>query len=173
VEAVRDVAAPGIPLVLFGHSMGALLAHEVAVALPPGMVDLLVVAGTVAPDRPAPNLARASDADMLAALSNWGGTPSAILSDSVMTEVFLPLVRADFAIAEALRRRFDPDKTLDIPLLALAGSDDPVAPTGEMCHWSRWTKGRFTGRVIPGGHFFPVSAAMETLQVLEEVIAGL
>lgn len=177
-EAIANFAAR--PFAIFGHSMGGLLGREVAqrflAAEAAGPADgsllrLLVVAGVPAPHRPMRDLSLASDAELLKALANMGGTPQEILADPEMYSSFLPCIRADFAVAQSCRRPVTPNHVIDVPILALAGSADRMAPPAECAHWSVWTRRSFTIRVLRGGHFFPMAAARDVLTLVSGHLA--
>src|SRR5204863_4860404 len=91
----RDV--PG-PVALFGHSLGALLAFEVARRMtsagrPPAH---LVVSGRGAPDT-APALdVPATDDELLRLIDRaYGGVPDQVRASREILEWFLPILRAD------------------------------------------------------------------------------
>jgi medium-chain acyl-[acyl-carrier-protein] hydrolase len=164
------------PFVLFGHSLGAMVAYELA-GLLVGRYDLtpelLCVSGLSAPDTP-----RRPDLDHLlpdpafrARLRELGGTPPEILDDDDLMEVLLPVLRADFGAAD---RWTPPDLApLPCPLLAFAGADDPEAPPATIAGWRRRTAARFETRVFPGDHFFVHGARSAVLTALGRAVAGL
>ncbi|TDR95019.1 thioesterase II family protein [Enterovirga rhinocerotis] len=146
------------PFLLFGHSLGALLAFETArhlrrrYALLP---DALIVSGRHAPDEardPASHrhaLALPALAEELAGLN---GTAPEVLAHPELLPVIAPMLQADFAMTELHRHR--DEAPLDCPLLALAGSDDPEVAPGEITRWRRHAAGSFRQVTLPGDHFF-------------------
>jgi surfactin synthase thioesterase subunit len=152
------------PLFLFGHSMGALVAFEMALALkarlgrePQG----LIVSGHT-PPRPAgeavrgnggPRWHEADDAAFLGHLGRLGGTPPEVLNDAGLMRSLLPVLRADYEVLETYRPSADAPM-LSCPLIACAGVDDKdVAPEG-LAQWRSRSTGRFTENRFPGGHFY-------------------
>jgi surfactin synthase thioesterase subunit len=172
IEPLADAAAEAIlayadrPFAIFGHSMGALLAREVARRVPAHLLRLIVVAGAAPPHRPVPSLAGASEAELVRTLGEWGGTPAAVLADPAVFRLFLPCLRADFAVADSGRRPFAPDELIDTPILALAGTSDPAAPPHTCAEWGRWTRADCTVHVVDGGHFFPFTHADQVLALV-------
>lgn len=156
-EVTAAVTAAGRePVVLFGHSMGALLGYEVAVRLhelgrPPVH---LAVSG-----HPAPSLHRGgtvhrgSDAELVAELRRLGGTDAAMLIDPELLALTLPAVRADFRAVETHRPRV-PVPLLDCRVTAYHGAEDTEVTEAETAAWREVTTGRFGIRRWPGDHFY-------------------
>ncbi|HET9138356.1 thioesterase II family protein [Actinophytocola sp.] len=154
---------------LFGHSMGALVAYELARRLQangaPAPVHLFVSGRT------APHLAetrtrlRDLPVDRLVhELRRMGGTPDMLLRDRELLEAFLPLLRADFSVNETYR--YQPHLPLAIPLTAFGGQSDPRAEEWEMREWATHTSARFQCRMYPGGHFFTEEHTADVLGVM-------
>jgi surfactin synthase thioesterase subunit len=159
------------PYVIFGHSAGALLGREVAWRLKQRArpLRLFVAAGAAAPDVVVDgSLAEADDATLIGALRDWGGIPDAMLSDDVL-EVILPCLRADVAVADSCRRDYPPtaEDRLDIPIIALAGADDPAIHWPDCQRWLAWTDAPSVAHLVPGGHFFPFEQPAAVLDYLE------
>lgn len=142
--------------VLFGHSLGAAVAHAAADALtaagtPP---RALVVSGRRAPHLPPrqPVPLPPGDDWLGRRLARLGGTPAEVLADAELMAMLLPILRADFALSE----RYQPQgpAPLPLPVLALTGEDDAEVAVAEVAAWQRVAGAGFTLRVLPGGHFF-------------------
>ncbi|MEU8346263.1 Surfactin synthase thioesterase subunit [Actinomadura meyerae] len=146
----------GEPPALFGHSMGATLAYEVARLLEheAGVRPrALFVSGRRAPSRIRPERVRFGDDEALVAeLNRLSGTDLRVLGDEEMRRLVLPVVRADYTAIERYRRPPGPDPTC--PLWVLAGDADPLTTLDEAGDWERHTTAGATLRVFPGGHFF-------------------
>jgi medium-chain acyl-[acyl-carrier-protein] hydrolase len=159
VAAVADAVRPlfDVPVVVFGHSMGAIAAFELArefrrrnVATPLG----LVVSGRGAPHLPfrRPPLHALPDVEFRAELRKLGGTPTAVLDNDELMGAFLPTLRSDFTAHEMYSYVDEPP--LDCPILAVAGADDTLAPPADVAEWRQHTGVGFESHALPGGHFF-------------------
>ena len=142
--------------VLFGYSMGALLAFEVARELRRRRlpVERLIVAAA-----PAPHLARSRsrmhelpDAELTEALRDLGGTPDVVFDDSELLQVLLPILRADFTLLE--RYRHKRDVPLACPISALGGRADALVSAAQLGAWRAHTQEAFDTASFPAGHFF-------------------
>jgi len=143
---------------LFGHSMGALIAFEVArrlrrQALP--MPDGLVLAGHQAPHLPLARkpISRLPDAEFLNELRAMGGMPGEAFAHPELVEFVLPALRADFKACDDYVA--GEEAPLDIPFAILGGWKDPYAPRHLLEHWREHSLKPSTLQMFPGGHFFP------------------
>ena len=141
---------------LFGHSMGALVALELAHRLTAAgrAPSLLVVSGSPSPgERRTATLSSAlPDADFLDAMTNLGGVPHGLFDDPDMRELLLPILRNDYSACEEYRP--DLPTPLDVPLLVLAGDADPLCPPAALEGWAELTTQTTTFQMFPGGHFY-------------------
>jgi medium-chain acyl-[acyl-carrier-protein] hydrolase len=158
------------PYVLFGHSMGALIAFELARELrrraKPGPA-LLVVSGRRAPhlgSRSSP-FAHLSDAEFLAEIRRrYDGIPDEVLRHPDLMALLLPGLRADIGLIE--RYAFEEAPALDCPIVAFGGHHDPEANDAEVAAWRQHTSATFTHQRFPGNHFFIRSARAELVAAI-------
>jgi medium-chain acyl-[acyl-carrier-protein] hydrolase len=144
------------PYTFFGHSMGALLAFELCRefrrrGLPlPGTV---VVSGRRAPTVPnrEPPLHLLADDDFVAELvRRYDAIPRAIRSEPELMALFVPVMKADFAVFETHQHLDEP--RLDCALGIYGGKSDPQ--TAEMHGWAELFAGPCRWRRFDGGHFY-------------------
>lgn len=162
------------PLALFGYSLGALVALEVTRRLcargaPP---FLLIVAACPAPCLVSPREGSRglSDAEFLAMLRDLKGTPDAILDNQEMVQVLMPMLRADFALADEYRYR--PAPRIATRVVTIAGRGDPIAPPDSMAGWGREAD-RVRHLVVDGDHLFIEEEPQRLLAcVRQELTAG-
>ena len=145
----------GPPVVLFGHSLGAAVAYEVACRLQRSTVDLrgLLVSGRPAPHRAGRPPALGTDDALWAELERLGGTNSSLLAERRLRNVFTPVLRADF---EMNYRYEGTVSTLDCPIVAYRGADDDTARADAVAWWVELTRRDFGLVSFPGGHFYLV-----------------
>lgn len=163
------------PFILFGHSLGAMVAFELAGRLVERydlVPALLCLSGLSAPTPRQPDLDYLlPDQEFRARLRQLGGTPHEILDDDDLMEVLLPVLRADFGAADRyLPADRDP---LPCPLSVFGGVDDPEAPPTTLAGWRHRTSRRFESRVFPGDHFFLHGARSAVLAALGRDLAEL
>lgn len=157
-EVLRDVVSKlDCPICLFGHSMGATIAFELARAMVTGGFAPplhLFVSARIAPQEPCEPLALAdaSDEAVTEVLHRLGGTSPELLADPGFLEFFLPVARADFGLVNGYV--YQPSSPLQIPITAISGSADMTAPEPKMLSWRRETSMSFRHHVVGGEHFY-------------------
>jgi medium-chain acyl-[acyl-carrier-protein] hydrolase len=164
-----------IPFILFGYSMGALVAFELARAWRRQGVmapQALVLAAHAAPHRPSrfPRLHALADADFRAELRRLNGTPSAVLDNDELMRALMPTLRSDFELCETYHCADEPP--LAVPIIACGGINDPRAAYDDLAAWQIHTRGQFDVRVFPGDHFFIQSQRSEFLAFLSQMISS-
>lgn len=143
--------------VVFGHSMGALLAFEFVRALRRAgrpEPECLIVSGIAPPDRldDAKRYGHLDDADLRAEIEAMGGTDSELLQQPELWELTGPIVRSDLVMCD--RYRATPDDSLSCPIVAYGSYDDGELTEDALEHWSTHTTGAFERRMFPGDHFY-------------------
>ncbi|MCA9684261.1 MAG: thioesterase [Myxococcales bacterium] len=147
------------PMVLYGHSLGAVIAFELARLLDGrGMTPrLLIVSGREAPQSPRllPPIATLPDERFIAALDErYGGIPTELRDSPDLLIRLLPALRADLAASERYGLR--PGPRLRCPLLACHGRFDASVDSEGVDGWAVHTAAGFERHDFPGAHFFPV-----------------
>ncbi|WP_426105161.1 thioesterase II family protein [Massilia sp. TSP1-1-2] len=148
---------PPLPCVFFGHSLGGLIAfelarHRMARALP--LPLRVIVSGAEAPRHRAPpkNLHAMPDAQLIAALREYKGTPEEVLDNRELMALLAPSIRADFALVE--QYVYQDGKPLSMPLTVFAGKrDDHIVPENVQ-YWQKETSAAFRVQWFEGDHFF-------------------
>jgi len=147
----------GRPPALYGHSMGAVLAFEVARRLErEGSAPLcLIVSGRRAPSCHRDERVHLGDDNgIVAELRKLSGTHAELLADEEILRMILPALRSDYTAVE--RYTCPPDAVVSCPVLALTGDADIRTTPDEARAWGRHTTGAFEYEVLSGGHFFIV-----------------
>lgn len=145
------------PFAMFGHSMGAAVAFEIAKRCEAKGIDTLkhlFISGRRAPHLPTRrrSFENLSDDEFLTVLQSLNGTPMSIMREEGMLEFFLPSLRADFELIETYVPL--PGKLLNCPISAYSGDMDPEVDCSELSAWRHITSGEFSSRMMSGDHFY-------------------
>jgi medium-chain acyl-[acyl-carrier-protein] hydrolase len=178
VPAVAHAIQPVLdrPFVFFGHSLGAMVAFEVARELArrggPGPIHLFVSGrrGPTRPDR-GPRLSHLiGDAFVEEVRKRWDGIPAPVLEEPELLELLLPTLRADLSVVESYE--YVPGPALECAITALGGTEDPSAEATDLAAWRDHTRSAFSMRMFPGGHFFVQTARSEVLAAVRSDLAS-
>jgi len=170
-KEVDDIAATlgdGARAVLFGHSLGAVLAYELAHLLSARevRVERLVVSGSPGPwtqrERRATGL---PDEEFLARVEEFAGFRHEALDHPEMRELILPVLQADCEMHENYLP--STDEPVSVPICSLRGSSDGLVSAEQAQQWRNATTGAFSYAEFPGDHMYLVDHAREVLDVIE------
>jgi medium-chain acyl-[acyl-carrier-protein] hydrolase len=145
------------PFVLFGYSMGALVAFEFARRLQGQGTrpELLMVGAREAPHarKPGNSWARLSDEAFLAELQrHYRPIPAPLLEDREVMDVILKMLRADFSLLGAYA--FTAGPLLDCPIVAFGGLHDKGVSKPGLDAWADLSSAPSSAEMIDGDHFF-------------------
>jgi surfactin synthase thioesterase subunit len=178
-EISRDISLhPGRPYALLGHSLGSLLAFELAHALPKigcAAPVALFASGTAAPTRREDydeDLSEPkTDAALIDDLRSFQGTPEEVLSNQELMALTLPVMRADYLLCGGYSYEHHKVKLM-CPLHVLAGKTDK-ATDEQLTAWQQETSAAFSLTMFEGGHFFIQKHEELVLSHIEKNLAPL
>ncbi len=158
-----------VPYSLFGHSMGAFIAFDLAHELsdlgrPPAHLFVSAQRGPSLPYPGQPIYTLPDDRFLAAVLARYDNVPQPVLDDPGFRAVFLRIFRADFTLVEGYRYRAT--RRVACPITAFGGADDCAISREQLEAWSAETTGSFRLHLLPGGHFFLHGSREKLLSVI-------
>jgi len=159
IEAMIEGLSPFLRgrFAFLGHSMGALIAYELANALMSRGQrgpEKLYVSGRQAPHlaQSDPGFDSLSQDQFVERLRNLNGTPRTLLENPELLELVLPILRADFELVHTYAYRKCP--RLACPIKAYGGQLDNDVTPDKLAAWADHTSSDFSMEILPGDHFF-------------------
>lgn len=177
VECLRRAVRPLLdkPFSFFGHSLGS----RVAFAL----LDKLATEQSRLPSHffasasAAPHLTRQrtptinfTDAEFLQMLQQLGGTPPLLLQHAELMELALPMLRADFNLAETYR--YLKQQRFPVNITIFCGQDDQDVCLKDAMAWRVLFTGEDSLHLIHGNHFYVDKTPKPVIQVINEVMSS-
>ena len=145
---------------IYGHSMGSLIALLVAIKLEKSDYKPLPKAVMVGGMRP-PHLRHKDEPlshlpkdEFMQKIVDLGQMDLEIMNEPELVDILYGIIHADLALTEA----YEPNEELpeiSIPMIVMTGREDKEAPFDEMCQWEWYTTSHFYLKKFDGGHFFP------------------
>ena len=163
------------PYMLFGHSMGGLLAFLLAAVQEENRRPAahVFVSGSAVPGRHyVPHgLMELGDEELWKqSAAHFGGISQEALESGELMSVFAPVLRADLqAVTD-----FAPagGQAVDAPITAICGGDNDVVDEADTVLWRRYTTGAFSNRMLAGGHFYLLTDPAPCEDILLEAMNG-
>lgn len=158
-----DAIAPAFedldtPFVFFGHSMGGMVAFELARELRrrkgpmPSLIFASACSAPQIPDYVVPPRSQQSEDEIVAELRRLNGTKEELLGHEELRRIILPALRADFNIVDLYRYEHEPP--LDCPIIALGGMHDAGLTVEMLSGWQLQTTRGFDLQMFNGDHFY-------------------
>jgi surfactin synthase thioesterase subunit len=150
-----------LPFAFFGHSMGALIAYELTVAMEAATVDVarrpgcLFVSGRRPPDElheGAVTHGLPDDEFLDAMQRRYGAVPEAVRQEPELLALFLPGLRADVEVFETYAPLTD--RRVECPVRVYGGAGDRQPTPDALPGWQRLTEREISMRIFPGDHFY-------------------
>lgn len=159
------------PVAFFGHSMGGLLAFEVARRFEQAghPIGALFVSAAAAPGRSGYDYIPESDKGLLDTVSTMTGVNPEFLENEEFAARILPTLRGFKAIT---KYECPPDAGVSCPISAFFADDDEVATDEKVAPWSQRTTSEFSSRMFSGHHFYVNDHLPELVGEIERRIAG-
>jgi surfactin synthase thioesterase subunit len=165
-EMISDAARaleslPPGPVAFYGHSLGALVALDLArrlVRAGSRPIRRLFVAARPAPSqaprddallRDAPGL---DDVRLMARMAAAYGAPPASFETAEVRDFALPILRADLKLLNSYA--YQGPAGLALPITVLTGAADPVTTGADLALWRRETSGAVDFVEVASGHYF-------------------
>ena len=173
LQHVLNLIADDPHVALFGHSMGAVLAFEIARRLeaagqPP---SFLVVSGSAGPRiRRSTSSAGLGDDEFLGRVSELAGYEDEKLKIPEVRELVLPTLRADVDMHE--RYSWDGHGRLACPIVVIRGAGDTLVSSAEAAAWQEGSLARIDSCEPAGGHMYLLEDPMAVINVLKSRAAS-
>ncbi|NQY37922.1 MAG: thioesterase [Alteromonadaceae bacterium] len=145
------------PYILFGHSLGSRVAFELMTQCKKRGLRMplqFIASGSRGPHilPRKTSIYQLPDKEFIEGLKDINGTPKAVLENSELMELCLPLLRADFELADTYACR--ENNIFDCPISVFSGKADTEITHEDLISWGNYFSGSVDLQMFPGDHFF-------------------
>jgi medium-chain acyl-[acyl-carrier-protein] hydrolase len=174
IDSVRSGLAPYLSrqFAFFGHSMGALIAFDLARRLREEGVATpihLFLSASPAPHLIPKQLVVPADDVLINELRYSAGISPDVFEHPELLELVLEAYRIDLSLLADYSYR--PGRPLQCPIIALGGTMDEEVPLSCLEAWRGYTSSAFTVRMFPGGHLFVETDPSQVLDVMRDELS--
>lgn len=185
-QLIEDAFAEIVPLlgerfVFFGHSLGGIIAYELARLLHhrgqscPRHLFISAAGAPHLPDPPTAHLTKAdhrlSDIELIERVRLATGTPEDLIHSREFMELMLPIVRADLRVADSYVLPPTEEREVPCDITVVGGCKDLLdVPLESLEAWAAYTTRRFRLRLLEAGHFYLKSHAKELTDLVRSTV---
>jgi|GEM_PF-2396815 len=176
ISDIWDVAE-GRKFIIYGHSLGGLIAYELTrhfmIRGESFSPCALFVSGLAAPEIVAarnaerPDPIHFDDEKLVGVLQKFSRTPAGLLENSSFRKHFLDIFRADWQILH--NYKYLPGPKLPMPIHVFGGDTDVSTSPDDLNGWKSESESDVTITFLPGDHFFPSCNCERILEAMTEV----
>ena len=151
---------------LYGHSMGAILAfHVVKMLEEVGLHPLhLIVTGSPGPKiKTNEKIYLMDDKSFIEKVKELGGLPEEIYKSQEILDYFIPILKADFEICD--KNTLDVDSVIHTPIFCIMGDDEKQSSS--ILNWSKYTRSLFQCEIHSGNHFFIYNSVQRISEIIK------
>ncbi len=159
------------PFAFFGHSMGAIIAYEVArnVQEQHGLkLERLIASGRRGPQLPPTERVTYNlpDPEFIEELRRLNGTPHEVLDHPELMQLMMGIIRADFQLTQTYQ--FSPGPQLSCPFSIFGGLEDAHVTPEHLEAWCELTSSECSIKMFEGDHFFLQTNDKPLLRAINE-----
>ncbi|WP_338846247.1 alpha/beta fold hydrolase [Massilia sp. W12] len=157
-KITAHLAQHGGTWMLYGHSMGSMLAYETlaaahAAGLPGPEVCFLSGRNPLHVPRNRREIHELPDEEFLQEIQQLGGTSQRFFENPELVQMFLPVLRSDYRLVERWRLQQTPHIS-SAPLVFFSSADDTLLDHGRLHEWQNYSSQPLHIEHFAGDHFF-------------------
>ena len=154
LSQVKKARKKEVPYLIYGHSMGAILGHEICLAMEESMdaPAYFVPTGYPGPKiKNNPPIAGLPRTEFFAEVRKLGGLSDEVMEFEELLDFFEPVLRADFGLLED-KENIPFDEKIKTPVFAVMGKNERYALN--IRNWNHYTEAECECQIVNGNHFF-------------------
>jgi acyl transferase domain-containing protein/surfactin synthase thioesterase subunit len=178
IQVLGDFIHPYLdkPFAFYGHSMGALIAFELAYVVKQKYninPQYLFLGGAQPPSDVSflNRIENLSQNQTLNYLLDISEIPEAIYNDKSLVEEFMEIFKADLQLLQSYCHK--EQEPLDCPIYIFGGVDDASISEKQLSLWYRYTQNTFKLQMLPGKHMFLNTSRKLILDIIYQEILKL